>query len=396
MSNDATGGAGRRVALLAATLLGAATLLCTGAQTASALTVTSASLHAVEGASYGGEIGRFSGDSLLFCSASNYSATVTWGDASSASSATITAAPGSSCNFVISVPGNEARRFPEETTNDASNRSYKLQVNGPLFAQASGTGTATVDDAALTAGPAQLLSGVEGSTITGTVATFSDANPGASASDFSATVDWGDGSPPTSATVSADAGHFDVSAGHAYLSPGPHTASVTITDAGGSGSSTQAQIDVVLAPAGSSGVAIAPSSPTTSAPSATPTSSANAKSLPVPKLVISKPRFGNRGSILVVLECPAGGADCRGDVVLSALADPRARDKRLRHGIALGSSLFILSAGSSERLDVRLSKSMHRLLAHAGSVRARVVATSFGPSGSVASAGSVGTLRRAR
>jgi hypothetical protein len=112
--------------------------------------------------------------------------------------------------------------------------------------------------------------------------------------------------------------------------------------------------------------------------------------------VISNPRFGGRGSILVILQCPAGGADCRGDVVLTALADPRAKNKRLRHGTALGSALFLLSAGSSERLDIRLSKSMQRLLAHAGSVRARVVATTFGPSGSVASAGSVGTLRRAR
>jgi hypothetical protein len=112
--------------------------------------------------------------------------------------------------------------------------------------------------------------------------------------------------------------------------------------------------------------------------------------------VISKPRFGSRSSILVVLECPAAGADCRGDLVLSALANRRAKDKRLRHGIALGSSLFILSAGSSERLDVRLSKSMQRLLARAGNVRARVVATSFGPNGSVASAGNEGTLRRSR
>ena len=32
------------------------------------------------------------------------------------------------------------------------------------------------------------------------VATFSDDNPAASASDFTATIDWGDGSPPPSAS----------------------------------------------------------------------------------------------------------------------------------------------------------------------------------------------------
>src|SRR5258708_6387119 len=126
-SNDDGRRAARRLQFAAATLLGAATLCCAGAQAASALTITGASLHAVEGTPYGGEIGQFSGDSLLLCS-SSYSATVTWGDATSASPATVTAAPGSGCNFVISVPGNEARTFAEETANDAANRTYKLQV----------------------------------------------------------------------------------------------------------------------------------------------------------------------------------------------------------------------------------------------------------------------------
>ena len=387
--NSAARRAGRRVQLVAATLLGTAGLLCVGAQAASALTITSASLHSVEGALYGGEIGEFSGDSLVFCSASNYAATVTWGDGSSASPATVTAAPGSACNFVISVPGNEARTFAEETANDAANRTYELQVSGPLLAQASGTGTATVDDARLTAGQSPSLSGLDGSAITGTLATFSDANPGATASDFTATVDWGDGSAPSGATVTADGGHFDVSAGHAYAKAGRYTATVTITDAGGSETSAQAEIDV-SGPGGGSPATPAPS-PTATAPT---TSSSNVGS--IPRLVISKPRFASRGSILVILQCPADGADCRGDLVLATLANPHAKEKRLRRGTALGSALFILSAGSSERLDIRLSKSMRRLLAHAGSVRARVVATSFGPSGSVASAGSVGTLRRAR
>jgi hypothetical protein len=336
----------------------------------------------VEGTPYSGEIGEFSGDSLLFCSASSYSATVTWGDAAAASPAAVSAAPGSACKFVISVPGDAPRTFPEETATDAANGTYKLEVNGPLLVRATGTGMATVDDAPLTAGPGRSLGGVAGGAITATVATFGDANPGAAASDFTAAVDWGDGSTPSGATVTADGGQFDVSSSHVYATPGRYAATVSITDAGGSRTSSRTQIDVAAAPPG---------------PAPTPTtSSANAGSPPVPKLVLSDPRFGGRGSILVILQCPAGGADCRGDLVLTALADPRAKDKRLRHWTALGSSLFILSAGSSERLDIRLSKSMQRLLAHAGSVRARAVATTFGPSGSVASAGSVGTLRRAR
>ncbi len=397
-SNHDAPRAARRLQLAVATLLTAATLLCAGAQAASALTITSASLHAVEGASYGAEIGEFSGDGLVFCSASSYSATVTWGDATSASPATVTAASGSACNFVISVPGNQARTFAEETASDAANRSYMLHVNGPLLDQASDTGSATVDDAPVAAGPARSLRGVEGEAITGTVATFGDANPGATVADFTATVDWGDGSTPTAATVAAAGTQFDVSASHRFAAPARYAASVTIVDAGASKTSSPAAIDVTAAAPSSSGPPTTPTTVTAGpTPAATPTmGSANAGAPPVPKLVISNPRFGGRGSIRVMLQCPAGGADCRGDVVLSTLADPHARDKRLRQGARLGSALFILAAGRSEQLDIRLTKSMRRLLAHAGSVRARGVATTFGPSGSVASAGSVGLLRRGR
>ena len=592
---------GRRVRLFAATLIGAATLFCAAAQAASAITVTSASLNAVEGVAYTGVIGTFTGDSPLFCSnASNYNATVTWGNSSSPLAATVTADPKTSCGFVVSIPGNHARTFPEETATDVANRTYKLQISGPLFSQASGNGTATVDDAALTAGQAQTLSGVEGTAVNGIVATFSDANPGAAASDFAATVDWGDGSAPAPATVTADGGHFDVNANHAYASAGQDTATVTITDAGGkttsskptfdiadapltagkaqslsgvegtpisgivatftdantgaaasdfsatvdwgdgsaptsatvtldgdhfdvnagytygspgpftatvkivdaSGStaSPQVNVDVADAPLSSSAATIsaapgvafsgavggfsdantgvtaddfiaaidwgdgskatpatvapdasggpghftvsgghtyasagsfvvtflvldvdgdqgalgtstatvtAPPTPDSAGgrpptvfvpattPPAAPTTSAgsDSRSVPVPKLVISKPRFGSSATVVVILQCPAGGSDCRGDLVLSSLPDRHAKNKRLRHGTPLGSALFILTAGSSERLDIRLSKNMQRLLAHAGTVRARARATSFGPTGSVASVGTVGTLR---
>ena len=71
---------------------------------------------------------------------------------------------------------------------------------------ANATGTATVGDAALTAAGVS-LSAAEGASISGaTVATFTDANPNAVASDFTATINWGDGTTPTAGTVSADAG----------------------------------------------------------------------------------------------------------------------------------------------------------------------------------------------
>ncbi len=95
------------------------------------------------------------------------------------------------------------------------------------------TGTATVADAPLTAGTATLIGGVEFTTPTSLSATFSDANLGAPTSDFSGTIDWGDGSSTqfTSAAVSGSNGSYTVSGSHQYAEEGTYSASVTIEDA---------------------------------------------------------------------------------------------------------------------------------------------------------------------
>ena len=76
-----------------------------------------------------------------------------------------------------------------------------------------------VNDAALVAaGTAFGL--VEGQTFNGTVATFIDGNKASVSADFHATIDWGDGSSPTKATiVPAGAGSFGVT-GLAHLPSG--------------------------------------------------------------------------------------------------------------------------------------------------------------------------------
>jgi IPT/TIG domain-containing protein len=61
------------------------------------------------------------------------------------------------------------------------------------------------------------------------VATFTDADPGGTASDYHATIHWGDGASSTG-TIG---GHFTVTGTHTYTSTGTKTISVTITDAGG-------------------------------------------------------------------------------------------------------------------------------------------------------------------
>ncbi len=67
----------------------------------------------------------------------------------------------------------------------------------------------------------------------GTVATFTEAVPDTVASDYTATIDWGDGTSTTAGTVGASGGGFAVSGSHTYANGGTYTTSVTITDVQG-------------------------------------------------------------------------------------------------------------------------------------------------------------------
>jgi hypothetical protein len=83
-----------------------------------------------------------------------------------------------------------------------------------------------------------------GHAFVGTLPTFDTLRPGAKASDFSALVNWGDGTPPTAAAITLDAAatatayppgslDFDVTAPHTFAKAGTYDATITITQKGG-------------------------------------------------------------------------------------------------------------------------------------------------------------------
>ena len=95
--------------------------------------------------------------------------------------------------------------------------------------------------------------GTAGVQLSATVATFTDADPNGVASDYTASINWGDGSSSTAGTVSAAAGGgFEVKGSHTYAAAGQFTITVTIDDVGGAKATATSSADVAGPPAVSS------------------------------------------------------------------------------------------------------------------------------------------------
>jgi hypothetical protein len=78
------------------------------------------------------------------------------------------------------------------------------------------------------------VSATAGTQFNGTVATFTEAVPDTVASDYTATINWGDGTSNAAGTIStASGGGFAVSGSHTYVNGGAYTISVKIADAQG-------------------------------------------------------------------------------------------------------------------------------------------------------------------
>lgn len=189
-------------------------------------------ISGVEGESFSGAVAAFT-DSDPLGPASEYGATINWGDGSATSAGAIT----QGANNVYTVSGTHT--YPEEG-------AYSAQVtvtdNGIAGSSAVADPPATVGDAPLTAAGETILST---NPVDQTVATFTDANPGGTTADFTATIDWGDGTQPTTGVVTGpNGGPFTVSGSHSYASLGPETIRIHILDDGGSTADATTQVTV--------------------------------------------------------------------------------------------------------------------------------------------------------
>ena len=150
--------------------------------------------------------------------AGEFTASIYWGDGTT-SAGTFS---GSSGSFQVSG---------QHTYADEGSFMFTVTVTeiGPGGATASSTATATVTEADVLSGSPVVFNAMAVIPFHGTVATFTDADTASQASDFTATIDWGDGTTGPG-TVSGGGGSFTVSGSHTYTTTGSFPVVVTLTD----------------------------------------------------------------------------------------------------------------------------------------------------------------------
>jgi len=195
--------------------------------TCSSVSANGTNVSGTEGAPItAGQVATFT-DANTQDGAGAFTAKIDWGDGSPVDTGTVAGGNGS---FTVAGTHTYTDEGSYPVTTTVSNNSDE-SVNG------TAKSTATIADAPLTAAGTTLTS--QTTQISGaTLATFTDANPYGTASDFTATVNWGDGSDPMPAdSITATDGGFVVKGTHKYASGGHYTVTVSIADAGGSATS---------------------------------------------------------------------------------------------------------------------------------------------------------------
>jgi hypothetical protein len=158
--------------------------------------------------------------------ASGFTATIAWGDGMSSAGAI----SGSNGSFTVSGGHTYADEGSEPLSVTITRAADKASV--------SASGTVAVADADTLTAHATTITGTAGQALSNvTVASFTDSDTASPASDFAATITWGDGS-TSGGTVSGGAGTFSVAGSHTYAGAGSDAVAVTLTDDGGGASAT--------------------------------------------------------------------------------------------------------------------------------------------------------------
>ncbi len=199
-------------------------------ETRDLLAVVVPSVTVTEGFPFDGTIATFTSADVA---GSSYQATIAWGDGHSSQGTVATAAS------PFTVTG---------TNTYAVNGTYPITVTIVGQGTATGQGQATVS-AVTPQATGTTVTPTAGQAFTGVVASFTDPYPSLGATNYVATIAWGDGHDSTGTIASNGNGGYNVSGTNNYAAPGTDTITVTVIRA----------IDNQTAMATSQAVVVAPS-----------------------------------------------------------------------------------------------------------------------------------------
>jgi uncharacterized protein (TIGR03118 family) len=194
------------------------------------LTPVNTPINPVEGQSFTGLVARFT-DSDNNTGSSQYSAQIAWGDGSS-STVKVVADPVAALGFDV---------IGTHTFREDGPVSVTVNITDADGDSASVRTTSIVADAPFTSRGVAVDVSRSGAVNNAVVATFNDSNPFASASDFTARINWGDNTTSTGTILSGPKGHtgFAVLGSHQYHGSGPFAIQVSVLDGGPSAVTSQ-------------------------------------------------------------------------------------------------------------------------------------------------------------
>jgi phospholipase C len=156
---------------------------------------------------------------------SDYTATITWGNGSTSAGIITSTGPGT---FAVSS---------SNTYVDEGSYTVTTTVVDAVGDQATATSAAIVTDASLQP-TVQSVTPTEGAAFSGVVANFRDPGSDGTASDYGATIVWGDGTTSAGTVAVGTDGLFNVTGTHTYGEEGSYPFAVIIQDVCGATAST--------------------------------------------------------------------------------------------------------------------------------------------------------------
>ncbi len=186
---------------------------------ASPLAAISGNFSATEGQQFSGGVAAFTATSPT-AAAGDFTATIDWGDGTTTSGTVVSSGAGGFLVTGSHLYAEEGAQSVSVTIHDNSNtitaHDAVTVADAPLF----GAGTHFLS------APGQTRHGI-------VVGSFTDTGGAEPVGNYSATIDWGDGTSSAGTITSLGGGTFSVSGDHVYGHPSMFSVTVTVTDEGG-------------------------------------------------------------------------------------------------------------------------------------------------------------------